>query len=102
MGASVTQTQRTCVGCRQVDAVKHLVRIVAVNTACQVDEKGNAAGRGAWIHPNSSCLNRAIRTHGFDRAFRKSGLDCEPVSRWLDNKSSGVDAPELTREKESG
>ncbi len=98
----MTQNPRTCVGCRQLDAVTHLVRIVATHTTCQVDEKGNAAGRGAWIHPDVGCLNRAIRTHAFDRAFRTGGLDSEPIRQWLENKRSGVTTPDLTREKKAG
>lgn len=98
----MTQNPRTCVGCRQLDAATNLVRVVATHTTCQVDEKGGSAGRGAWIHPDLGCLNRAIQIHAFDRAFRRGGLDSDPVRQWLEDKSSGAQTPELTRVKKAG
>lgn len=37
------------------------------------DVTARLPGRGAWVHPNSACVERAIRRHGLARALRHSG-----------------------------
>ena len=90
----MTINPRTCVGCRQRDARDNLVRVVAGTSAVEVDEKARLQGRGAWIHRDSACLNRAVRSRAFERALRKQGLDSAPCSQWLERYlSSGAKAP---------
>ncbi|MEW6567059.1 MAG: YlxR family protein [Chloroflexota bacterium] len=62
--------QRTCVGCRQVQAKRSLIRIVRSADGIRVDPTGKAPGRGAYLHDLRSCwqaglkgsLARALRT----------------------------------------
>lgn len=90
----MTNNPRTCVGCRQRDARENLVRVVAGASAVEVDEKARLQSRGAWIHRDSACLNRAVRSRAFERALRKQGLDSALFSQWLEcNLSSEAKAP---------
>lgn len=68
--------RRTCVGCRQTAEREQLVRVVRepgpVGGApvVRADPTRSAPGRGAWLHPDASCLDLALRRGGFARAFR--------------------------------
>jgi predicted RNA-binding protein YlxR (DUF448 family) len=53
--------QRTCIGCRTVLAKKTLIRIVRTTEGVQVDLTGKLPGRGAYIHGNRSCWERALK-----------------------------------------
>lgn len=74
---------RTCVGCRSRDAQSQLVRAVRAlteqnsRTTLLLDSDGTALGRGAWIHPASSCIDSALKRGGFARSFREP-VDPEP------------------------
>ncbi len=67
---------RTCIGCRAVSAPESLVRLVAgPEGELLFDLERRAFGRGAWPHPEPSCLLQAARG-GADRAFRQAlGID---------------------------
>ena len=63
------RTLRTCIGCRRVAEPAELVRIarrpdgsVAVGRA--------EPGRGAWLCPEVSCFELAVRRRAFGRALR--------------------------------
>ncbi len=61
---------RTCVGCGKVAPRADLVRCVRSSEATvAVDLPGRRAGRGAWIHPVATCLQKAARS-GFSRGFK--------------------------------
>ena len=68
--------ERTCVGCRQAAPREQLVRLVrepapdGVVPRVRVDPTGSAPGRGAWLHPDASCLDLALRRGGPARSFR--------------------------------
>ncbi|MBB5832052.1 YlxR family protein [Brachybacterium aquaticum] len=68
--------QRTCVGCREVAPRAQLVRLVRESAPdgaaarVRVDPTGSAPGRGAWLHPDASCLDLALRRGGVARSFR--------------------------------
>lgn len=53
--------QRTCVGCRQVMAKRVLIRIVRTPQGVQVDPTGKLAGRGAYVHEDRQCWERALK-----------------------------------------
>ena len=53
--------QRTCVGCRQVLPKRTLVRVVRGPDGVKIDPVGKAAGRGAYVHQNRSCRERALK-----------------------------------------
>jgi predicted RNA-binding protein YlxR (DUF448 family) len=69
---------RTCIGCRERSAKRELLRVVArsetngTGTAWAVvpDPGGTAPGRGAHLHPSTSCLALAERKRAFARALR--------------------------------
>jgi hypothetical protein len=52
--------QRTCIGCRTVLAKKELVRIVRTPDGVMIDPSGRQAGRGAYIHNQRSCWQKAL------------------------------------------
>lgn len=66
---------RTCVGCRQVVASSELVRFVLVDGSLRRDVGGGAPGRGAWLHPDRTCLAAARSRRGFARSFRRTVND---------------------------
>ncbi len=75
---------RTCVGCRVRASRAVLLRVVAVEAdgdmAVTPDPHHRLAGRGAWLHPDPSCLDLAERRRAFPRALRREGpLDTRPV-----------------------
>jgi predicted RNA-binding protein YlxR (DUF448 family) len=37
-----------------------------------VDAASRLGGRGAWLHPETECLRRAVKRRGFARAFRRA------------------------------
>jgi len=54
--------QRTCVGCRDVQAKQTLVRIVRTpEDGVQVDPQGKMHGRGAYLHNRRSCWEDAFK-----------------------------------------
>jgi predicted RNA-binding protein YlxR (DUF448 family) len=63
--------KRQCVGCRQMKEKKELIRVVkSPEGEISLDFKGKKPGRGAYICPNSECLNRAIKIKAFSRLFK--------------------------------
>ena len=82
---TVSPNPRTCVGCRRKDVRENLVRIAARDSAAEVDEQATIPGRGAWIHPDPGCLNRANRAHAFERALRAQNLDMTKIGLWLES-----------------
>lgn len=53
--------QRTCVGCREINPKRGLVRIVRTEDGVHVDPTGKAAGRGAYLHTQRSCWERGLK-----------------------------------------
>ncbi len=68
---------RTCVGCRVRASRSVLLRVVAVEggdgQVAVPDPHHRLAGRGAWLHPDLSCLDLAERRRAFPRALRRVG-----------------------------
>ena len=52
---------RTCVGCREVLEKRSLIRIVRCPGEVCVDPTGKLAGRGAYLHDQQSCWERALK-----------------------------------------
>lgn len=69
----VARPHRTCVGCRRTATKAELLRLVVVEGSVTPDPRGRLAGRGAWLHPDPDCLDRAERRRAFPRAFRLPG-----------------------------
>jgi len=70
--------ERTCVGCgRKGDPRVEpgaLLRLAAPGGQLQVDDRRRLGGRGAWLHPDPACLERALRRRALPRALRREGL----------------------------
>ncbi|MEU6560935.1 YlxR family protein [Nocardia nova] len=51
------------------------------------DPRRRLPGRGAWLHPVSSCLSMAERRRAFGRALRVSGkLDISALEHYVENR----------------
>jgi predicted RNA-binding protein YlxR (DUF448 family) len=64
---------RTCVGCRQRANRTDLLRIVADSNQLEIDFLAVKPSRGAWIHANSGCIEKANERGAFARALRLRG-----------------------------
>jgi predicted RNA-binding protein YlxR (DUF448 family) len=53
--------QRTCVGCRTVLPKRTLTRLVRTPDGVLVDSTGKRNGRGAYLHNQRSCWERALK-----------------------------------------
>lgn len=53
--------QRTCVGCREVLPKRAMVRVVRTPNGIMIDPVGKAPGRGAYLHQQRSCWERAMK-----------------------------------------
>ena len=70
MGAD-REPARTCVGCRRRDARSALLRVVRTSGAvARFDPGGTAAGRGAYVHPDVTCVDAALGRGSLVRALR--------------------------------
>ncbi|MGI3780100.1 MAG: YlxR family protein [Janthinobacterium lividum] len=61
---------RTCLGCRRRDDQARLVRVVADGTTVLVDARRRAPGRGAYVHPDPTCVALAVKKRAFGRVLR--------------------------------
>ena len=52
--------QRTCVGCRQVQAKRSLIRVVRSPEGVKIDPNGKLAGRGAYLHDLRACWQKGL------------------------------------------
>ena len=61
---------RMCVGCREMKPKAELMRVVKPQEGdCAIDRTGKAAGRGAYVCPDSECLKKARKARAIERAF---------------------------------
>ena len=62
--------QRQCMGCRERKPKRELIRVVrGTDGTVSLDFGGKAPGRGAYICPNSDCLQKAIKSKSLDRSL---------------------------------
>jgi uncharacterized protein len=53
--------QRTCIGCREVQGKRQLVRVVRqADGQVRLDVTGKALGRGAYVHDKLACWQLAL------------------------------------------
>jgi hypothetical protein len=70
--------QRTCVGCRAVNAKRQLVRVVRSPAGqVEVDPTGKAAGRGAYLHARRACWEQALDRKTLDQALKLTLTDAD-------------------------
>ena len=61
---------RTCIGCNESKPKKELIRIVKTTDGeVLIDPTGKKNGRGAYICPNTTCLEKAIKSKRLSRTF---------------------------------
>ncbi|NAZ86884.1 DUF448 domain-containing protein [Kineococcus sp. T90] len=80
-------------GCRQQGSRSTLLRVVAASgeDVLLVDERRRLPGRGAWLHPSTTCLDGAEKRRVFPRALRRPGpLDTSHVRSFLDRPTGAV------------
>ena len=53
--------QRTCVGCHTVLPKRTMTRLVRTSDGVWVDPTGKRNGRGAYLHNQQSCWERALK-----------------------------------------
>ena len=70
---------RTCVGCRQRETRKSLIRLVLVDTKITIDSDKKLPGRGAWLHAKTDCLQLALNRKAFGRALKQQFTADEQV-----------------------
>lgn len=60
-----------------------MVRVVAEPPGVVVDLRRRLPGRGAWVHPQLTCVETATRRKAWARALKVSGLvvDADEVFR---------------------
>lgn len=75
---------RTCIGCGEKAERRGLVRLRIDGERVVIDRKGSG-GRGAWLHADGGCLERALRRRAFARAFRgkAASIDAEALRAGL-------------------
>ena len=61
---------RQCLGCREMKPKKELIRVVrSPEGQIDLDFKGKANGRGAYVCPNGDCLKKLRKARALERAF---------------------------------
>lgn len=69
--ASRNVGDRLCLGCNAIRPKGEMVRVVrAADGNLRLDRDGRLPGRGAYVCPRQECLERALKRHGFDRAYK--------------------------------
>ena len=74
IGREVSVPIRMCVGCRQRAPKAELLRLVW-NGGPVVDVDQREPGRGAYLHRDVECLERAVRRRSMGRALRIGEFD---------------------------
>lgn len=65
--------QRTCVGCRQVQGKREMVRVVRTPEGrVEVDATGKRPGRGVYVHRTRECWELALQKDCLELALRAS------------------------------
>ena len=98
--------QRTCVACRQVLPKRELVRVVRGPAGVvAVDETGKRNGRGAYLHAQRTCWERALQQRSLQHALKIEELreqDLTALEAYLtrlpaDGGAAASDAPSHPR-----
>ena len=68
--------QRTCIGCREIQGKRQLVRVVRQAAGhVQIDPTGKAPGRGAYVHANRTCWQQAMNGGRLAHALKLDRLE---------------------------
>ncbi len=62
--------QRMCVGCREMKNKRDLIRVVRTPEGnIELDTTGKRSGRGAYLCPETDCLNQAVKGKRLQKAL---------------------------------
>lgn len=62
---------RKCVGCGEMREKRDMIRVLKTEeNEIVLDTTGRKNGRGAYICPNSSCLEKAEKSKGLERSLK--------------------------------
>ncbi len=59
-----------CITCRASDGKRDLIRLVRVADGVLLDQSGKMAGRGAYVHPQVNCWEKALAGSLIQKALR--------------------------------
>ncbi|MCY3901059.1 MAG: YlxR family protein [Caldilineaceae bacterium] len=62
--------QRMCIACRESDGKRDLIRLVRAADGVHLDESGKMSGRGAYVHPQVNCWEKALAGSLIQKALR--------------------------------
>lgn len=63
---------RMCVGCREMKPKKELIRVVkSPDGDIDIDLRGKAPGRGAYLCPQKTCMDKAAKNRLLEKAFEQ-------------------------------
>jgi uncharacterized protein len=80
---------RTCVGCRNQAPQFELLRVVLQHAELVPDQHRGLSGRGAYVHYELECIERAIQRRSFIRALRaQQPLKCEQLLQFASSLTS--------------
>lgn len=60
---------RRCVGCMESKEKNSLIRIACYEGKVSVDPTGKAKGRGVYLCPDGSCMEKAKKRRALQRSF---------------------------------
>ncbi|MCM1179594.1 MAG: YlxR family protein [Clostridium sp.] len=64
---------RKCVGCGEMIAKKSMIRVIKTKEGnIKLDPTGKENGRGAYLHFDKECLEKAMKSKGLERSFKMS------------------------------
>ncbi|MDE6434516.1 MAG: YlxR family protein [Lachnospiraceae bacterium] len=64
---------RKCVGCGEMIAKKNMLRILKTTEGdIKLDPTGKENGRGAYLHFDKECFEKAVKLKGLERSFKMS------------------------------
>ena len=62
---------RQCIGCQEMKSKKEMIRVIkTAEDEIILDTTGRKNGRGAYICPESECLQKAIKCKGYESSFK--------------------------------
>ena len=64
---------RKCVGCGEMIAKKEMLRVIKTKEGdVKLDLTGKENGRGAYLHLDKGCFEKAVKSRGLERSFKMS------------------------------
>lgn len=64
---------RKCVGCQEMKSKKEMLRVIRTSEGeFLLDATGKKNGRGAYLCPSRTCLEKAVKGKGLERSFQQA------------------------------